>query len=89
MLNLSARSTLEETCAKDGKQKLCHNPSKGRIEIDLERLSNLLHKRGFPIKSMGMFGITFEKSSDVTVCFLRRGTMVAQASSRANRSLER
>ena len=78
---------LEETCAKDGSRSFVITP-KRRIEIDLERLSNLLHKRGFPIKSMGMFGITFEKSSDVTVCFLRRGTMVAQASSRATGPLK-
>lgn len=75
----------EETCARDGRRNFIISPKK-RIEIDLDQLSLLLSKRSFPIKTSGMFGITFEQSDDVLTSILKSGTMIVQTSPKLERN---
>lgn len=67
----------EETCARDGRRNFIISP-KGRIDIDLKQLRRVLTEKGFHIKTSGRFGITFEKSHDVTSSILKSGVMIVQ-----------
>jgi len=69
----------EETCARDGRRNFILSP-KERIEINLEQLRIILSKKGFRIKTSGLFGITFEQSEDVTTSILKSGIMIVQTS---------
>ena len=67
----------EETCARDGRRNFVISPKK-RVEIDLEKLSPILDKKGFPIQSSGLLGITFEQLDDITTSILKSGVMIVQ-----------
>ena len=67
----------EETCARDGRRNFVISPKK-RVEIDLKKLSPILDKKGFPIQSSGLLGITFEQLDDVTTSILKSGVMIVQ-----------
>jgi adenylyltransferase/sulfurtransferase len=69
----------EETCARDGRRNFIISP-KEKIEIDLEQLRVIVDRRGFHIKTSGIFGITFEQSDDVLTSVLKSGTMIVQTS---------
>lgn len=69
----------EETCARDGRRNFILSP-KERIKINLEQLRIILSKKGFRIKTSGLFGITFEQSEDVTTSILKSGIMIVQTS---------
>jgi molybdopterin-synthase adenylyltransferase len=69
----------EETCARDGRRNFVISP-KERIEIDLEKLVQILAQRGFQIKTSDSLGITFEASEDFSISILKSGAMIAQAS---------
>lgn len=69
----------EETCARDGRRNFIISPKK-RIEIDLKELHQLLSQTPFRITTSDTFGITFEKSDDISTSILRSGTMIVQAS---------
>jgi molybdopterin/thiamine biosynthesis adenylyltransferase len=69
----------EETCARDGRRNFVISPQE-RIEIDLEKLVQILAKRKFRIKTSDTLGVTFEASEDFSTSILKSGTMIAQAS---------
>jgi len=69
----------EETCTRDGRRNFIITP-KGKVEINFEQLRKILGARGFHIKTIGIFGITFEQSDDVSISILRSGVMIAQIS---------
>jgi molybdopterin/thiamine biosynthesis adenylyltransferase len=69
----------EKTCARDGRRNFVISP-KERIEIDPEKLVQILAKRGFRIKTSDNMGITFEASEGFLTSILKSGTMIAQAS---------
>jgi adenylyltransferase/sulfurtransferase len=71
----------EETCARDGRRNFIITPKK-RIEIDFEQLRTILDEKGFPVKTSGPFGVTFEQSPDVMTCILKSGIMITQTSPR-------
>lgn len=68
----------EETCARDGLRTFIISP-RGRIEIDLKRLSQILKERGIRITNSGDFGLTFKSTEHITISMLKSGTMIAQA----------
>ena len=70
-----------ETLSRDGGWNFTICP-KRRIDISLEKLNHLLKEKGFQIRNSGISGITFEKADDITLCILKSGTMVVQASPR-------
>jgi hypothetical protein len=67
----------EESCARDGRRTFSISPKK-RLEVNLEKLGKVIKKKGLPVKSTGMFGITFEHPKGITVCILKSGIMIAQ-----------
>jgi len=67
----------EESCARDGRRTYSIAPKK-RLEVNLEKLAKVIKKKGLPLKSAGMFGLTFEHSKRITACILKSGIMVAQ-----------
>ncbi|MBW2408311.1 MAG: hypothetical protein JRF72_00840, partial [Deltaproteobacteria bacterium] len=67
----------EETCARDGRRNFILSPNQ-RISIDLKKLEKFLKKRGLKIVSAGEFGVTFQKSAEITACMLKSGIMNAQ-----------
>jgi adenylyltransferase/sulfurtransferase len=69
----------EETCARDGRRNLMISP-KERVDIDLEELRLVLSQRGFQVKTVGIFGITFEQSKYIQTSILKSGTMIVQTS---------
>jgi adenylyltransferase/sulfurtransferase len=69
----------EETCARDGRRNFIISP-KERTEINLEQLRHILDERGVRIKSVGIYGVTFEQSNDIITSILKSGTMIAQTS---------
>ena len=76
-LNPLEDKLFEETCARDGRRNFVISPKK-RVEIDLKKLSPILDKKGFPIQSSGLLGITFEQLDDVTTSILKSGVMIVQ-----------
>jgi hypothetical protein len=60
-----------------------------RISINLEKLSQILKNEGYHIKTSGKFGITFEKSEDITVCMLNSGIMITQTAPRFEGDLKK
>jgi adenylyltransferase/sulfurtransferase len=83
-----AEVLFEETCARDGRRNFIISPRK-RISIDLEKLVEILKNNGYRIKISGKFGITFEKSEDITVCILNSGIMISQTSPRFEGDLKK
>ena len=73
----------EESCARDGRRTFSITP-KQRLALDLEKLANLIKKKGLPLKSTGAFGVSFEYSEGITACILKSGIMVAQTPPRAD-----
>ena len=67
----------EESCARDGRRTFSITPPK-RIEVDLEKLAQLIKKKGLPLKFTGKFGVTFVYPEGITACILKSGIMVAQ-----------
>jgi molybdopterin-synthase adenylyltransferase len=67
----------EETCARDGRRNFVLSPNR-RINIDLDKLNNLLKKNRFPIQSAGQLGTTFNPAKDIQACILKSGIMIAQ-----------
>jgi len=67
----------EESCARDGRRTFSLTPKK-RIEINLEKLSGVIEKKGLPLKSTGPFGVSFEHPKGISACILKSGIMVAQ-----------
>jgi adenylyltransferase/sulfurtransferase len=67
----------EESCARDGRRTFSITPKK-RITIDLDKLADLVEKKGLMLKSAGAFGVSFQYSAEITACILRSGIMVAQ-----------
>ena len=67
----------EESCARDGRRTFSISPKK-RIEVDLEKLANMIKVKGLPIKSTGEFGVSFEHPEGISACILKSGIMVAQ-----------
>ncbi len=67
----------EETCARDGRRNFILSPTE-RIEINLEKLNGILKDKGFNVKSLGHFGISFEPSQDLKSCMLKSGIMITQ-----------
>ncbi|MGD2271070.1 MAG: HesA/MoeB/ThiF family protein [Desulfobacterales bacterium] len=83
-----ADALFEETCARDGRRNFIISPRK-RISINLEKLSQILKNEGYHIKTSGKFGITFEKSEDITVCMLNSGIMITQTAPRFEGDLKK
>jgi molybdopterin/thiamine biosynthesis adenylyltransferase len=73
----------EESCARDGCRTYSISPKK-RLEVNLTKLGKVIEKKGLPIKSAGMFGVTFEHSKGITACILKSGIMVAQTPPQLN-----
>jgi adenylyltransferase/sulfurtransferase len=67
----------EETCARDGRRNFVISPKK-RIDLNMAQLGSVVKDRGLRIKTSGPFGITFEKSEQLTACILKSGIMIAQ-----------
>ena len=67
----------EESCARDGHRTFSISPKK-RLEVNLEKLAKVIERKGLPVKSKGMFGITFKHSKGITASILKSGIMVAQ-----------
>lgn len=67
----------EETCARDGRRNFILAPRQ-RITLDIKKLEKFIKKKGFKINSSGRFGITFQKSKEITACMLKSGIMNAQ-----------
>jgi adenylyltransferase/sulfurtransferase len=67
----------EETCARDGRRNFVVSP-KRRLDLDMEQLGAAVKDGGLQIKSSGAFGITFQKSEQLTACLLKSGIMIAQ-----------
>lgn len=73
----------EESCARDGCRTYSISPKK-RLEVNIAKLGKVIEKKGLPIKSAGMFGVTFEHSKGITACILKSGIMVAQTPPQLN-----
>ena len=67
----------EETCARDGRRNFVISPKK-RLEIDLKQLAKVMNEKGLRLKHSGNFGITFQKSEQLSACILKSGIMIAQ-----------
>ena len=67
----------EETCARDGRRNFILSPNQ-RITIDLKKLEKFIKKIGLKIVNAGKFGVTFQKSEEITACMLKSGIMNAQ-----------
>jgi hypothetical protein len=51
-----------------------------RIDIDLNKLGDILKERGFPITAVGIYSISFEQSEEVTASILKSGAMIVKTS---------
>ena len=78
----------EESCARDGRRTFSLSPKK-RLDLDLEKLGQVIEKKGLPAKSTGLFGISFEHSKGITACILKSGIMVAQTPPRLDEDITR
>ena len=67
----------EETCARDGRRNFVVSP-RMRIDLNMMKLGQVLKNQGLKITSSGLWGITFEKSGQLTACMLKSGIMIAQ-----------
>ncbi len=67
----------EETCARDGRSNFVISPKK-RIEIDLDKLLEVLTQRGYHIRTSSNFGITFDHSDEITASIVKSGIMIIQ-----------
>jgi hypothetical protein len=67
----------EETCARDGRRNFVLAPRQ-RIALDIKKLEKFIKKKGFKVSSSSRFGITFQKSKEITACMLKSGIMNAQ-----------
>jgi len=70
----------EETCTRDGRRNFIITP-KEKVDINLDKLRNILSARGFRVKTFAIFGVTFELSDGVSISILKSGVMIAQTSS--------
>jgi adenylyltransferase/sulfurtransferase len=77
----------EETCARDGRRNFIISPKK-RVDIDLKKLSSILDKKGFPVQSSGLLGITFEQFDDITTSILKSGVMIVQTPPSLTRNMK-
>jgi len=67
----------EESCARDGRRTFSISPKK-RLEVNLNRVANVIEESGLQVISAGKFGISFEHKKGITACILKSGIMVAQ-----------
>lgn len=67
----------EETCARDGRRNFVLTPRRG-IQIDLQKVEDILRDKGFGLKSTGSLGLTFVQPRDVVSSILKSGTMIVQ-----------
>ncbi|MEE4262739.1 MAG: HesA/MoeB/ThiF family protein [Desulfobacteraceae bacterium] len=65
----------EESCARDGRRTFSLSPKK-RLEVNLNKVANIIEESGLQVISKGKFGISFKKK--ITACILKSGIMVAQ-----------
>ena len=68
---------IEETCARDGRRNFIISPAQ-KVEVDFDRLREVLTGQGYTIKSTGMLGVTFEQPGDITTSILKSGVMITQ-----------
>ena len=68
---------LEESCSRDGRRTFTISPQK-RLEVNPEKIAKVIKKKGGQVKSVGIFGTSFEPKKGITACILKSGIMVAQ-----------
>jgi adenylyltransferase/sulfurtransferase len=67
----------EESCARDGRRTFSISPKK-RLEVNLQKVANVIEENGLQVISAGKLGISFEHKKGITACILKSGIMVAQ-----------
>jgi adenylyltransferase/sulfurtransferase len=68
---------IEEICSRDGNRTLILNPLE-RIDLDMERLEDLLRERGHQLISTGPLGLGFKPTAQVTAYLLKSGIMIGR-----------
>ena len=68
---------IEEICAQDGRRTLILTPRE-RIDLDMERLEELLRSRGHRLISTGPLGVGFEQTGQITTYLLKSGIMISR-----------
>jgi adenylyltransferase/sulfurtransferase len=69
----------EETCARDGRSNFIISPTE-RVEINLDKLLEVLNQRAYHIRTSSDFGITFDHSDEITASIVKSGIMIIQTS---------
>jgi adenylyltransferase/sulfurtransferase len=67
----------EESCARDGRRTFSLSPKK-RLEVNLNKVANVIEENGLQVISAGKFGISFQHKKGISACILKSGIMVAQ-----------
>ncbi len=70
---------IEETCSRDGKRNFIITP-KGSLEIDINRLREIINLKRYKIKNEGITGISYELPQGISISMLKSGVMIAQVS---------
>lgn len=68
---------IEEICAQDGRRTLILTPRE-RVDLDMERLEELLRTRGHRLISTGPLGVGFELTEQITSYLLKSGIMISR-----------
>lgn len=68
---------IEEICAQDGRRTLILTPRES-IDLDMERLEQLLRTRGHRLISTGPLGVGFEQTERITSYLLKSGIMISR-----------
>jgi adenylyltransferase/sulfurtransferase len=68
---------IEEICAQNGRRTLILTPRE-KIDLDMERLEELLRTRGCRLISTGPLGVGFEQTERITAYLLKSGIMISR-----------
>jgi adenylyltransferase/sulfurtransferase len=68
----------EEECARDGRRTFVLTP-RVRVDVDLDRLVEMLEGKGMKVRFKGKLGVSFIYSDFLAASLLKSGTMIVQA----------
>jgi len=71
---------IEEICGRDGRRTLILTPRE-KVDLDMERLEELLRTRGHRLISTGPLGVGFEQTGRITAYLLKSGIMINRVAS--------
>lgn len=71
------RRFVEEICGRGGKRTFVVNP-KTNLELDIDRLSSFVEKKGILIKLKAQLGVTFNYREKIVASIMKSGVMIVE-----------